>query len=60
MIGWVLALYLEGNKVPDVEAGPYETAEICFMAGDLMKAADIAARGKEQRYTMVCQERAKD
>lgn len=56
---WMLALIIEGSKVPDLRAGPYETKEQCFMAGDLMKAADIAAKGQERRYTISCVEQEK-
>lgn len=56
MTGWFLTLLIEGSKVPDVEAGPYKSSDACFMAGALMKAADIAAKGEEKRYTTTCHE----
>lgn len=56
MTGWMLALFLEGSKAPDITAGPYKTEQQCFMAGDLMKAADKAARKLEQLYTISCTE----
>lgn len=59
MTEWLLALFLAGSEVPGITAGPYETEEQCFMAGDLMKAADKAVRGKDQAYTISCNEREK-
>lgn len=57
MTEWLLALYIAGSTTPDVTAGPYKTEQQCMVAGDLMKAADKAARQKEQAYTVSCTER---
>ncbi|NMZ77668.1 hypothetical protein HBO32_31710 [Pseudomonas nitroreducens] len=57
MYEYVLALWIEGNKAePVLTASGYPTEESCLMAGDLMKAADIAAKKAEKRYSIICQE----
>lgn len=58
MVEWILTMWIEGNKTsePDITGRGYPTAEACMMAGDLMKAADIAAKGIEKRYTINCLE----
>ncbi|MDG9858491.1 hypothetical protein N7403_31965 [Pseudomonas nitroreducens] len=56
MTEWILVLYLAG-KEPVVTATGYQTAEQCEMAGDLMKAADQAARKTSGvAYRIMCTE----
>lgn len=56
MTEWILVLYLAG-KEPVVTATGYATAEQCEKAGDLMKAADQAARKtSDVAYSVVCTE----
>lgn len=59
MTEWILALYLEGSREPVVTATGYQTAEQCLMAGDLMKAADQAAKQMNERYSIICTEVSK-
>lgn len=56
MTEWILALYLEGSREAVVTATGYKTAEQCLMAGDLMKAADQAAKQVQGRYSVICTE----
>ena len=60
MTEWMLALFIAGSQTPDITAGPYETEQQCFTAGELMKAADIAAKQLEQLYSISCAEREKN
>lgn len=53
---WMLSLAIETQDDPVVMAGPYTSEAACFMAGDLMKAADQAARGGEHKYAIFCTE----
>lgn len=57
MLEYMLVMWIEGNqKEPVITANGYKTADACLMAGDLMKAADMAAKKIETRYSIICQE----
>jgi len=53
---WMLLLILAGQKEPAVIAKGYESEKACDAAGELLKKADMEARGKPLVYTVVCQE----
>ncbi|WP_141099351.1 hypothetical protein [Pseudomonas nitroreducens] len=61
MTEWILAMWINTtNKAPDITASGYASSEACLMAGDLFKAADMAAKKQEARYSITCQEVEKD
>lgn len=57
MTEWILAMWINTtDKAPDITARGYTSSEACLMAADLFKAADIAARKAEARYSISCTE----
>lgn len=57
MTEWILAMWINTtNKAPEITASGYSSSEACLMAGDLFKAADIAARKVEAHYFISCTE----
>jgi len=54
VLEYALTLWIQGEKTPAINANGYPSKEACITAGELMKAADMAAKKSKHNYIIIC------